>query len=44
VLVANAESIAPAAKALHDAHKSCLIANSICAEVFLEPKIECRNA
>lgn len=44
VLVANTEALAAATKALHDAHKSCLIANSICAEVLLEPKIESKGA
>ena len=40
VVVAHAEDIEPASKTLHDAHKSCLIANSIRAEVVLEPRME----
>lgn len=43
VIVGNAESVAPAMKALHDAHKSCLIANSIRAEVVLEPRLEAQT-
>ncbi len=40
VVLAHAEFIEQATKTLHDAHKSCLIANSIRAEVVLEPKME----
>lgn len=40
VVVAKAEFIEQATKTLHEAHKSCLIANSIRAEVVLEPRVE----
>ena len=39
VVVASAEHLEPAAKILHEAHAKCLIANSIRAEVVLEPSI-----
>ncbi|NUO79883.1 OsmC family protein [candidate division KSB1 bacterium] len=43
VVVANAEFIEQTTKTLHDAHKSCLVANSIRAEVVLEPRLESNN-
>lgn len=39
VVVRTAEGVEPAEKAIHDAHKGCLIAHSIKAEVLVEPHI-----
>jgi organic hydroperoxide reductase OsmC/OhrA len=39
VLVGTAEAVAPVEKALADAHRNCLISNSIRAVVALEPQV-----
>lgn len=39
IVVKSADSISQVEKTLNDAHHSCLIANSIKAEVFVEPTI-----
>jgi len=43
LVIAESAAIAQAEKTLHDAHRACLIANSICAEVVLEPVIKSKN-
>ncbi|MGH7495285.1 MAG: OsmC family protein [bacterium] len=42
IVVAGHESLAPAEKALHDAHHACLIANSIRTKVLVEPVFKAR--
>jgi organic hydroperoxide reductase OsmC/OhrA len=39
VIVANADSTEAVLAAIHDAHKDCLIANSLSAEVLVEPHV-----
>jgi organic hydroperoxide reductase OsmC/OhrA len=39
ILVSSSEAVEQARRTLHDAHKRCLITNSICAEVIAEPSI-----
>ena len=40
VTVADAAALAPAAKAMRDAHEACLIRRSVIAEVVVEPRFE----
>ena len=40
IVLADANAAAAAEKALHEAHQACLIANSICAKVIVEPVIK----
>jgi organic hydroperoxide reductase OsmC/OhrA len=40
ITVADAEAVGRAAKAMEDAHTSCLIGRSVLAKVVIEPKIE----
>lgn len=40
IIVESADVIADTEKTLHDAHHSCLVANSIKTEVVVQPKIE----
>ncbi len=44
IVVADASAIPAAEKTLHEAHRACLIARSIRAEVFVEPVIKSVNA
>lgn len=39
ILVSSSEAVEQARKTVHDAHKSCLITNSIYAEVIAEPSV-----
>ena len=39
VVVRTSDGVEPAERAIHDAHKGCLIAHSIKAEVLVEPHI-----
>lgn len=43
IVVAEAAAVAPAEKTLHEAHRACLIANSIRAEVVVEPVVIAAN-
>ena len=43
VVVNRVEAVAPVQKALHDAHDSCIISNSITAAVVLEPQVSVRS-
>ncbi len=40
ILVSSSEAVEQARRTLHDAHTSCLITNSIFAEVIAEPSID----
>ena len=40
ILVATDEAVEQAEKTLHDAHKKCLVANSVRSTVVVEPRIE----
>lgn len=44
IVVADAGSVEPAQRALHEAHASCLIGRSVRASVSLEPVIEAAGA
>jgi organic hydroperoxide reductase OsmC/OhrA len=44
IVVANGASVEAAARALHDAHASCLIGRSVRASVTIEPVIEAAGA
>jgi organic hydroperoxide reductase OsmC/OhrA len=44
IVVQTAEGVKGAERAIHDAHKGCLIAHSIKAEVFVEPDIKIQSA
>lgn len=43
IIVAAPEAVAKAERALHEAHKSCIIANSIRASVSIEPVVSYRQ-
>ena len=40
VTLADASALAPAAKAMRDAHEACLIGRSVIAQVAIEPRFE----
>jgi peroxiredoxin-like protein len=44
VIIASAEQTEAALKALQDAHRDCLIANSLSGEVIVEPEVQTRHA
>jgi organic hydroperoxide reductase OsmC/OhrA len=44
IVVADAGSVEPAAKALREAHASCLIGRSVRASISIEPVIEAADA
>ena len=44
IIVANEAAIEPAREAIKRAHRDCLVANSVLAEMVVEPDIRLRNA
>ena len=44
IIVREERQIEDALKAIHDAHKDCLIANSLNGEVVIEPEVRTRDA